>query len=48
VARAGDEGLPVVAARPDSPAARALADISAHVGRAAGIQRASGIPLAAG
>lgn len=31
VARAGDEGLPVVAARPDSPAARALAGVAALV-----------------
>ena len=48
VARAGDEGIPVVAARPDSPAARALAGISAQVAGAAGIPTASGIPLTAG
>jgi ATP-binding protein involved in chromosome partitioning len=48
VARAGDEGMPVVAARPDSPAARALVGISAQVAGAAGIPTASGIPLTAG
>ena len=37
VARAGDAGLPVIAARPDSPAARALAmaaeAVAAHARR---------------
>ncbi len=47
VARAGDEGLPVVAARPDSPAAIALAGIATAVAEAAGIPKPAAIPLQA-
>ena len=48
VARAGDEGLPVVAARPDSAAGQALAGIARAVADAVAIPQAGTIPLAAG
>ncbi len=48
VARAGDDGLPVVAARPDSPAAIALAEIARVVADSVGVPQASPIPLPAG
>ena len=48
VARAGDDGLPVVAARPDSPAGQALAEIARVVGESVGIPTTGTIPLAAG
>ena len=42
VARAGDEGLPVVAARPDSAAAKELRVIATKVAEAVGLARATG------
>jgi ATP-binding protein involved in chromosome partitioning len=42
VARAGDDGLPVVAARPDSAAAKELQQIAANVADAVGLARATG------
>jgi ATP-binding protein involved in chromosome partitioning len=48
VARAGDDGLPVVAARPDSPAAVALAEIARVVADSVGVPQAPPIPLPAG
>ena len=42
VARAGDEGLPVVAARPDSAAAKELRVIATKVAQAVGLARATG------
>ena len=42
VARAGDDGLPVVAARPDSAAAKELQRIAANVADAVGLARATG------
>ena len=42
VARAGDDGLPVVAARPDSPAAVALQGVAHAVAAAVGLSRANG------
>ena len=47
VARAGDDGLPVVAARPDSPAGQALAQIARVVAEAAGVPQGPGVPLTA-
>jgi ATP-binding protein involved in chromosome partitioning len=47
VARAGDDGLPVVAARPDSPAAIALVDIARVVADTVGVPLASTIPVPA-
>ncbi|MBM3665858.1 MAG: Mrp/NBP35 family ATP-binding protein, partial [Actinobacteria bacterium] len=48
VARAGDDGLPVVAARPDSPAGQAMAQIACSLAEAAGVPQAPGVPLEAG
>jgi ATP-binding protein involved in chromosome partitioning len=48
VARAGDEGMPVVAARPDSPAGRALSEIARVVAQSVGVPQAGTIPLTAG
>jgi len=48
VARAGDDGMPVVAARPDSPAAVALASIARAVGESVGVPKPAQVPLAAG
>jgi ATP-binding protein involved in chromosome partitioning len=45
VARAGDDGLPVVAARPDSPAALALAEIARSVGESVGVPMQADVPL---
>ena len=42
VARAGDDGLPVVAARPDSAAAKELRHIAAKVADAVGLARVTG------
>ena len=42
VARAGDDGLPVVAARPDSAAAQELQRIAANVAEAVGLARVTG------
>ncbi len=42
VARAGDDGLPVVAARPDSAAAQELARVAANVADAVGLARVNG------
>ncbi len=42
VARAGDEGLPVVAARPDSAAAKELRVIATKVAQAVGLARVTG------
>ena len=42
VARAGDDGLPVVAARPDSAAAQELQRIAANVADAVGLARVTG------
>jgi len=42
VARAGDEGLPVVAARPDTAAAKELRVIATKVAEAVGLARATG------
>ena len=42
VARAGDDGLPVVAARPDSAAAKELQQIAANVADAVGLARTTG------
>lgn len=47
VARAGDDGLPVVAARPDSPAAQALTQIARVVADTAGVPQGPGVPLTA-
>jgi ATP-binding protein involved in chromosome partitioning len=48
VARAGDEGTPVVAARPDSPAGQALSEIARVVAQSVGVPQARTIPLTAG
>jgi ATP-binding protein involved in chromosome partitioning len=48
VARAGDDGWPVVAARPDAPAARALSDIARVVSDSVGMSTPSPIPLGGG
>ena len=45
VARAGVDGLPVVAARPDSPAALALAEIARSISESVGVPMQADVPL---